>query len=145
VLRAAGWVVVGVLLAASAYYAALALGAGSGGAGSDFVGGTAFFAMVAAFVLAGAFVWRPAAVAALLAPSVALVLLCYSQTYDPYYAPLKRRYSEDVSSGWLLVIVLGAVGAGLLTWRRPRIGAAVSLLVIPLLLVTTALASGGGH
>src|SRR5690348_15660888 len=77
-LRPAGWLVIGTLLAAAGYEFALALGAasvgpepGGGVAGSGVVSFVALLAMVAAFGLAIAFRAHPWRGAALLAPSAA--------------------------------------------------------------------------
>jgi len=151
-LRPAGWLVIGTLLVAAGYELALALGAGSVGpepgdgvAGSGVIDFVALLAMVAAFGLAFAFSTYPWRGAALLAPSAAAYLVAFYFTYDPYFAPELRRYSEgNVAGGWIALVAAIAVGAGALTLLRPRGGAAVSGIAVLIVLVATVLA-GDGH
>jgi hypothetical protein len=151
-LRTAGWLVIGTLVAAAAYELALALGAGSVGpepgdgvAGVTVVHVIALLAMVAAAVLAASFSVRPWRAAALLAPAAAAFLVAFYFTYDPYYAPLLRRYSEgNVAGAWIAGVAAVALAVGVLTRLRPRIGAALTSAVVFVLLVTTVLA-GDGH
>src|SRR5690348_2490930 len=151
-LRPAGWLVIGTLLAAAGYEFAHALGAGSVGlepgdgvAGSGVVSFVALLAMVAAFGLAIAFRAHPWRGAALLAPSAALYLVAFYFTYDPYFAPQLRRYSEgNVGGGWIALVAAIAVAAGGLTLLRPRVGTVVSGVAVLIVLVATVLA-GDGH
>ena len=83
--------------------------------------------------------------AALLAPSAAAYLVAFYFTYDPYFAPELRRYSEgNVAGGWIALVAAIAVGAGALTLLRRRGGAAVSGIAVLIVLVATVLA-GDGH
>ena len=153
-LRAAGWIVVGVLLACAAFELALALGAGtvgpepgSGVRGESTVSTIALLAMLAAILLGVAFAFRPAALpAAFLAPAAASFLVFFWRTYDPYYAPDLRRYSDGGAAGgwWIFLILAASVGAGFLTRRRPRQGAVVTSIVVAVVLLTT-LFAGDGH
>ena len=144
--------VTGTLVAAAGYELALALGAGSlgpapgdGVAGSWVVNFVALLTMVAAAGLAAAFSVHPWRGAPLLAPSAAAYLVAFYFTYDPYYAPELYRYSEgNVGGAWIAIVAAIAVGAGVLTLLRPRVGAAVSGVVLLVVLVTTVLA-GDGH
>ena len=150
-LRWAGWLVTATLFSAAAYELALALGAGSlgpepgqGVGGSGPVKVVALLAMLAAALLApvaGVRAWP----AALFAPAAAAYLVAFYFTYDPYFAPALRRYSEgNVGGRWIVVVVLIAFANGLLTWLRPRIGRATTSVVVLVVLVTTVLA-GDGH
>jgi hypothetical protein len=76
--RVVGWAVPALLLAASSFNTACALGYGRSAitrghdpAGSSLVGGLAFLGLVGAIVMALAFVARPDRVVALFAPCVA--------------------------------------------------------------------------
>ena len=89
--------------------------------------------------------WRLSHGAALLALSAAAYLVAFYFTYDPYFAPGLRRYSEgNVAGGWIALVAAIAVGAGALTLLRPRGGAAVSGIAVLIVLVATVLA-GDGH
>jgi hypothetical protein len=151
-LRSAGWLVVGTLFAAAAYELALALGAGSlgrepgeGVAGSGVVQAVAFLAMLAAVVLGPFSSSRPWP-AALFAPAAAAYLVAFFFTYDPYFAPQLRRYSDggNVAGRWIAVVAAVAVANAVLTRLQPRIGSFMTSAVVLLVLVTTVLA-GAGH
>ena len=83
--------------------------------------------------------------AALLAPSAAAFMAAHFFTYDAYYAPSLRRYSDGgaVPLGWVVFVAIVAVGAGVLAYFHPRPGAAVTCLVLLLILVSTVFT--GGH
>jgi len=150
-IRSAAWLVVGTLLAAAAYELALALGDGSigsepgdGVAGSFFVEVVALLAMIAAAALSPVAASRPWP-AALFAPAAAAYLVAFYFTYDPYYAPTLRRYSEgNVAGRWIVVVAAIAVANGVLTCLQPRIGRFTTSAVVLLVLLTTVLA-GDGH
>jgi hypothetical protein len=149
-LRWAGWLVVGTLLAAAAYELALALGAGSIGPepGDDVGGATAVrliavLAMFAAAALAPFVVSRPWP-APLFAPAAAAYLVAFYFTYDPYFAPTLRRYSEgNVAGRWIVVVAVIALANGVLTRLQPRIGRYTTSAVVALVLLTTVLAADG--
>jgi hypothetical protein len=151
-LRAAGWLVAAVLAGATPYRAALAFGAGSVGpqpgddvAGSGAVGAIAFVAMVVGAAVAALSTVRPQRAVALLAPAAGAYLLAFYFTYDPYYAPVRRRYSEGaVSLGWILLVVALALVAGVTARFRPRDGSLATGAALLLVIVATALA-GDGH
>jgi len=151
-IRSVSWVVVGTLLAAAAYEFALALGAGSlgpepgdGVAGAGVVLGIALVAMLTGAVLAPLAASRPWP-AALFPPAAATFLVAFFFTYDAYYAPTLRRYSEDgaASGRWIAVVAVIAVGSGVLTWLQPRIGRFTTSGVLIFVLLTT-LFAGDGH
>jgi hypothetical protein len=150
-IRWAGWLVVGILVAAAAYELALALGAGSVGpepgdevAGSTVVQPIALLAMVAAAGLAPLPGLRPWP-AALYAPVAAAYLVAFYFTYDPYFAPTLRRYSEgDVAGRWIVVVAVVAVANGVLTRLQPRIGRYTTSAVVLFVLVMT-VGAGDGH
>ena len=151
-LRLSGWVVVATLLAAAAYELALALGAGSlgpesgdGVAGSGVVGVIALLAIVAAVAVAAsasAYPWP----AALFAPSAAAFLVAFFFTYDDYYAPTLRRYSDGgaVAGWWVAIVAAVALGAGVLARLQPRIGRVMTVIVLFVVLLTTFF-TGTGH
>ena len=150
-LRWAGWLVVGILVAGAAYELALALGAGSLGPepGEDVAGSTAVHAiavltMIAAAALAPFAESRPWP-AALFAPAAAAYLVAFYFTYDPYYAPTLRRYSEgNVGGAWIVAVAVVAVANGVLTRLQPRLGRFTTSAVLVLVLLTTLLA-GDNH
>jgi uncharacterized membrane protein YbaN (DUF454 family) len=151
-IRSAGWVVVGTLFAAAAYELAVALGAGSMGpepgdgvAGAGVALWVALLAMLTGAVLAPLAASRPWP-AALFTPAAAAFLVAFFFTYDPYYAPMLRRYSEDgaASGRWIAVVAVIALGNGVLTWLQPRIGRFTTSGVLILVLLATVFA-GDGH
>jgi hypothetical protein len=151
-LRTTGWVVIGLLAAAAAYELALALGAGSIGpepgddvAGSGVVHVLALLAMLAAVVLGIGSSMHPWRGAALLTPTAAAFLVSFYITYDPYFAPALRRYSEgNVAGAWIAGVAIAAIAVGVLTWLRPRRGASLTSVMVLVVFVTTVLA-GDGH
>ena len=149
--RTAGWLVSGILVATAAYELALALGAGSLGpspgddvAGSGAVRVVALLAMLVAAGLAPLSGMRPWP-AALFAPSAAAFLAAFYFTYDPYFAPSLRRYSEgNVGGIWIAVVAAVALATGALTRLQPYVGRVMTSGVVVLVLLTTVLA-GDGH
>jgi hypothetical protein len=150
-LTKAGWLVVGILVGASAYELALALGAGSVGPepGEAVPGATAvrFVAVVAMLVGAGLVVAKlTPRVAALLAPAASLFVVPFYFTFDPYYAPTERRYSDDgmFPPAWIVAVALAGLLAGVLTYLFPRVAAWATVPAL-LLLAFTAFFMVGGH
>jgi hypothetical protein len=151
-LRITGWAVVGLLIAAAAYELALALGAGSPGpepgegvSGSGVVEVVALLAMlVAAAIAPFPAVHRWPAV--LLAPAAAAYLVAFFFTYDPYYAPTLRRYSDGgaVAGRWIAIVAALALADGILTRLRPRLGGFMTSAVVLIVALTTVFA-GDGH
>jgi hypothetical protein len=149
-LRTTGWVVIGILLGAAAYELALALGAGSIGPepGEDVPGAAAVrfvavLAMLVGAVLVAAKLGPP--VAAFLAPAAALFVVPFSLTFDPYYAPTERRYTDGMFPlGWIVAVAVAGLVAGVLTWLFPRVAAWVTIPAL-LLLALTAFFMVGGH
>jgi uncharacterized membrane protein YbaN (DUF454 family) len=151
--RRFGWLVIGTLLTAAAYEVALALGAGSLGpepgegiAGSAAVEVVALLAMFAAAALGLFHTVHPWRGAALFAPTAVAFLVAFFFTYDPYFAPHLRRYSDGgaVPGHWIAIVAAVAVAVGVLTGLRPRVGAAMTSAVVFIVIVTTVLA-GDGH
>jgi hypothetical protein len=68
----------------------------------------------------------------LLSPAAAAFLVARFYTFDPYYLPTLRRFSEDGMLSPILVygMMALAVGAALLTRANRRAGAALSVPVI---------------
>jgi hypothetical protein len=77
--------------------------------------------------------------------SAAFVLARF-YSYDPYYAPTLRRFSEDgfVPDWWVFTLVGLAVAGALVAGARPGLGR-VAGIVVPVLSALTALAEGAGH
>jgi hypothetical protein len=152
VLPALGWILVAMLAAATVWAAALSLGAGTIGPdsgrgvhGDDAVVLAALLAMLVGAGLEVAYVFRPHAVAALLAPAAAAFLVAFFFNYDPYYAPTLRRYSDGglVSGGWIAFLAVSALGAAVLTRFRPPGGAALSAVLLLFVLGTTVIVPAG--
>lgn len=145
-----------VLVAASGYELAVALGAlsigpesGEGAYGSGFVEVAAGLAIVLATVAAlvclsqpRADWWRLGAVT--LASAVFVAVRLYS--YDPYYAPTLRRMSDGglVSPGWVFALIGFAVIVAAVARFEVRSGAALAALVL-ILCLGTALVENAGH
>jgi hypothetical protein len=83
--------------------------------------------------------------AALFAPAAAAFLVAFYFTYDPYFAPALRRYSEGFVAGrWIVVVAALALANGVLTRLQPGIGRRTTSVVVLLVLLTTVFA-GDGH
>ncbi len=150
-LNKVGWVTVGILVAAAAYELALALGVGSVGLepGENVPGATAvrLVAVLAMLVGVGLVVakLRPQAAAAL-APAAALFVVPLYFTFDPYYAPTERRYSDGgmFPPSWIVAVAIAGIVAGVLTRLFPRVGVWATIPAL-LLLAFTAVFVVGGH
>ena len=148
--------VLGVLLAATGYEIAIALGAfsvgpapGQGPAGETAVLLAALLALLAGSGLSAYLAGRTDAAppaAALLAPAGSAFATVRFYTFDPYYAPALRRMSDGgmVAPGWVFCLAAAAVVVATVTMARPRPGL---LATVPLLLVCalTALVEDAGH
>jgi hypothetical protein len=97
----------------------------------------------AGLALLSAWIETPVWPIAALAPSAAVFSLARFYTYDDYYMPHLRRYSDNgtVQPAWMFVLTAGAIAAGVLAWRVPRIGAVVTAVVLVVLVGTTAVMS----
>jgi hypothetical protein len=149
-LNRAGWLVVGILVAAAAYELALALGAGSlgpepgdGVPRSLVVRLVAVAAMFAGAGLMAANLRWPAA--ALLGPAAALFVVPLYFTFDPYYAPTERRFSEGglLPPSWIVTVAVAGLAAGALTALFPRAGAWVTIPALLALAFTGLFVVGG--
>src|SRR3954452_2792419 len=144
-LRVLAWTTTGVLVAGSIYNVALALGAGTASvrrgvdpALTSLFDVASLLAMLAAFVLSLALVARPHRVVACFAPAVALNVLAFDFTYDPYFSPSLDRYIEHVGGTvHIYAGVVFALGVGVFAFFRPRAGAAVTALAIPIVVLAT--------
>ena len=140
---------VGVLAGATAYEAALALGAGTigpapgdGVAGDDWVRLAAIAAMLLGVVLAFGnrgltLEFAPVAAAAFVVASF--------YTYDPYFAPSLRRYSDNgvVPTWWIAVVAAVAVTNSAVSLRVGSGRRILTAAVLLLCLFTGALAVDG--
>ena len=147
--RLAGWIItLGVLAALAAgtvYDGALALGLTEVGPlpgemppGESFVL-VAYGALLAGgllFILAACTRWTAAALTTPLLPFVGLAAVLFAVahyfSYDDYAAPSMIRVSEasTVSGWWVVLLALGAVWAGFVAWRVPRLGSLVQGLFL---------------
>ncbi len=150
------WSVPVVLFAAAAFELALALGLvgsysgsvpGQGVEGEETVAGVAYLTMLVGSVVAvvHAFAPRVPRAVALFAPAAAAFMITRFYTYDPYYLPSLRRYSDDTGAWayWVLGMLALALVVGFLTRRLPRVGSIATGCVLPLLWITSLLASAG--
>ena len=149
-LRTLTWVAAAALMAGAAFELALALGAsGVGPKPGDEAPGQVIVATVMALAfLVGFFaatLGRDRA-AALLAPAAGLLVTASFYTYDPYYAPTQRRYSDGgvLSPAWIFVVLGLSLAVGLFTWRRPRSGGPVTSAMLVICGIT-GLVAGTGH
>ena len=107
--------------------------------GAKIVGGVALVAMAAGALRSPA---RPSIV---LAPAAALFLLAFVCTYDPYFAPSKRRYLDGVVPLSYALGLLGlSLAVALLTWYLRRAGGVATSLFLAVVLVSF-LFAGDGH
>jgi hypothetical protein len=144
-LRVLAWTTTGVLVAGSLYNVALALGAGTAGVRRGDDPALAFpihfasvLAMLAAFGLSLALVARPYRVVASFAPAVALNVLTFDYTYDPYFSPSLDRYIEHAGGTLhIYAAVVFALGVGVFAFFQPSAGAAVTALAIPIVALAT--------
>jgi hypothetical protein len=121
---------------------------GVGVDGEETVAGVAFLAMLVGAFLAFGHALYPRApwAVALFAPSAAAFLITRFHTYDPYYLPTLRRYSDNggMSNRWVLEMLVAALVVGVLTRLVPRIGSIATAFLMLLIMATTVLA-GAGH
>lgn len=139
-VRLVALVTLGVLFTATAYEALVAFGVielgsqpGDGPPGEQTVALIAVCAMlVAAGLAVVAALGARVPFVALLPPAAAAFLVARFYTFDPYFLPTLRRFSDDGMLPPALVygMVALAVGAALLTRVNRRVGAAVSVPVI---------------
>ncbi len=118
---------------------------GYGSPGEDYVAVVALVTILAGAVLAG--IAAGGGAAFLVAPAAAAFVTARFYTYDPYYAPSLRRYSDGglVAPWWILALLGLALAAGIATRRRPRSGAGAASILVLLLLLATGLVTGAGH
>jgi hypothetical protein len=153
VIRRLIWADGVVLLAAAGVELALALGAGHVGAqpgdaapGADAADAGFSAAVIAGIALAVLGSSRRVRATAALVPLAGLFVTASFYTEDPYYAPLRHRYSDGgaVAAAWIYIVLAAAVIAGGVAWRRPRAGGLLAAVMLLVCLVTAALA-GDGH
>jgi hypothetical protein len=150
------WSVPAVFLAAAAYELTLLLdlwGSYDGSARDGFVdaeetvAAVAYLTMLVGSVVAFVHAFYPRATwaVALFAPAAAGFVTTRFYTYDPYYLPSLRRYSDDGGAGtdWVLGMLAAALVVGVLSRLLPRAGSIATACVLPLLLITSLLASAG--
>lgn len=127
-----------VLAAAAGYDVVLAFGwVGLGDVpGADAPGAQAcFFVALAAMVVGAALSLRGASPA--LAPAAALFLVAFEYSFDPYYAPSRRRYAEGiVSPTWMFALLAVSIVPAVLA-RRHGVPTSLFLAVAGLTLFVT--------
>jgi len=149
-LRALTWASVATFLAGAAYELALALGALDIGPepGDEPAGQFVVAIFVTVAFLAGMLLAAPGRTRAigLLAPAAALFVTASFYTFDPYFAPDKRRYSEGgaVGATAIYLVLVCSLFVGLLGWRRPRLGGPATTVMLAAI-AFTGLIAGDGH
>jgi hypothetical protein len=85
-------------------------------------------------------------VAPLVAPAAAAFVVARFYSFDDYYLPTLRRMSDHgaVPGQWIIVLVALALLAAVATKIRPRLGTAMTSLVL-FISVLTSIAMGVGH
>jgi len=85
-------------------------------------------------------------VVALLAPAAVLFVVPLYFTFDPYYAPTERRYSDGgiFPMGWIAAVAVVGLVAGVLTALFPRLAVWATIPAL-LVLAFTAFFVVGGH
>jgi hypothetical protein len=150
------WSVPIVLFAAAAYELALVLGLGGSYSGrvpgqdvegEETVAAVAYVTMLAGSVVAFVHALKPRIpwAVALFAPAAAAFMTTRFYTYDPYYLPSLRRYSDYTGAWayWVFGMLAAALVVGVLTRQMPRVGSIATGCILPLLLMTSVLASSG--
>lgn len=157
VVRAVALAVLVVLTAAAANYAAVALRwlsvgnePGEAPPGEGFVLTFALFALVAGAFGFAALASRPRprvdGLASLIGLASAAFLVARFYSFDPYFAPNLRRFSDggSVAGAWIYALVALALLAALLVKTRARFGLILGAPVL-LLIAVTAFATGLRH
>jgi hypothetical protein len=153
--RALWWGVPAALLLAAEYELALALGAvsigpepGDGPEGEPVVELAVLIVMLLGIGLAvvSALGTPSPLPVALYAPAAAAFLIARFYTYDPYYAPSLRRYSDDgnIAPALIFVYAVGALAVGEVALVAPRIGGLATAVALFLIAIMT-VAIGVGH
>jgi hypothetical protein len=145
-----------VLLAAAVYELALALGLvgsyaglapGQGIEGEDTVAAVASLTMLVGAVIASVHAIRPRWpwALAIFAPAAAAFMTTRFYTYDPYYLPTLRRYSDGgaVPAAWILSMLAVSLVVGVSSHLQPRAGSKATAFMLPLVLLTSVFASDG--
>lgn len=147
-----------VLTLAAAYEAAVALGwlsvgplPGQAPVGNGLVFGAALLALLVGAVVFARYAslqGGPSADAlqSLLGPAAAAFVVARFYSFDPYYAPTLRRFSDDglIAKSWVYALVFLALAAPIVARPRPQIGASLTVLVL-VLIAFTAFVMGLGH
>jgi len=154
VIRALTWTCVAILLGTAVYYLVLAVGPsgigpqpGDGPPGETVAAAAWILASLAGGVLAVVYVVRPGLPGPvyLIAPASAACLIAAFYDYDPYYAPELQRYAEGRATAvnWNFFVLGIAIAVGAIALRARRLGAALTPLVLLVVLVSAA--ATGGH
>jgi uncharacterized membrane protein YbaN (DUF454 family) len=142
--------VTALLLAGAAFELALALGAAKPGPqpGDDAAGEAVVAPVMAAAVLVGMVVAAAARdrIVAALAPAAGLLLVAGYYTYDPYYAPTLRRYSDGGAAAPSAIFAVLAIMlvVGVIAFRWPRVGGPLTAFAL-FVCGFTAVIAGDGH
>ena len=154
---AAALLAVVVLALTTAYEATQILGLitigdlpGEDAPGAGFVATAAVIAFVLAIVAVASSLRNPHLIARRvrqLLPLVAMASVVVDYyTYDPYYAPSRRRYSDYATAGatlWIFFVVEAAIGAAVVAGASPRFGMLFTPIVLVLCIPPALL--GAGH
>jgi hypothetical protein len=145
-----------LLLAAAAYELSLVLdlwGSYDGSPRDGFVdaeetvASVAYLTMLVGSVVAFVHAMRPRApwAVALFAPAAAAFMTAKFYTYDPYFLPSLRRYSDDgaATAEWILGMLAASLVVGAAVRLLPRTGSIATTFILPWLLIVSLLASAG--
>jgi hypothetical protein len=151
--RVLTWTCVAVLFATAVYSLVFALGPdgigpapGDGPPGDSVAGAAWFLGSLVGVALAVVSAMRAGlGPVFLLAPASAARVAAAFYTYDPYYAPTLRRYSDGgaATPHWIFTLLGIGVAAGVATRLSRRLGALLTPPALLLLLVAGALAADG--
>jgi hypothetical protein len=153
VTRSLAFFLVAVLLLAAVYEAVLATGVvkvgpepGEGVAGSGIVQLLALLAMVSGALVGLVGIARPRRATPLLAPAAGLYAVAFEHTYDPYYAPTQRRFSDGgaVPPWWFFALLGASLAVAAFNWRFPRLGSPLTTVTL-LVWALTVVFAGDGH
>ena len=153
-LRLLTWTCVAVLLGAAVTFLVRAVGPsgigpepGDGPPGETVAAGAWILASLVGAVLAVVYVVRPRLPGPvyLIAPASAACLIAAFYDYDPYYAPELQRYAEGRATAvnWNFFVLGLAIAVGAIALRARRLGAALTPLVLLVVLVSGV--ATGGH
>jgi hypothetical protein len=123
---------------------------GENAPGADWVGVAGVIAWLVAVIVSASSLRGPEAIALRVRQLLPLAAVAFAvvgyYTFDPYYAPTHRRFSDYASGGaklWVAFVIAAAVATVIVSSRRARLGLVATLVVLVLCIPTAFL--GAGH